>query len=72
MNTQTVTLNVPDMHCDSCPKLIKITLLEIDGVVEVSASLESKTITVNFDPQKTSVSALIDSIKEIGYNASIK
>ena len=60
------------MHCDSCPKLIKVTLLEISGVIDVSASLESKTVIVDFDPQKTSVSALINSIKEIGYTASIK
>lgn len=68
---QVITLNVPDMHCDSCPKLIKITLLEIDGVEEVSASLGSKTVVVNFNPQKTSLNSLINSIREIGYTASL-
>jgi copper chaperone CopZ len=72
MTNQNVTINVPDMHCDSCPKLIKISLLEIDGVVEVSASLDSKTVIVNFDPQKTSTDVLINSIHEIGYTASLK
>lgn len=72
MSNQNITLSVPDMHCDSCPKLVKITLLEIDGVVEVSASLETKTVIINFDPQKTSIPTLINSIKEIGYIASIK
>jgi copper chaperone CopZ len=71
MSNQNVTLSVPDMHCDSCPKLVKITLLDIDGVVEASASLESKTVVVNFDPQKTSTDALINSIHEIGYTASL-
>lgn len=68
---QTTTFKVPDMHCDSCPKLIKITLLEIEGVNEVSASLDSKTVVVNFDPQKTSTDALINSIKDIGYTANL-
>ena len=72
MTNQNITLSVPDMHCDSCPKLIKISLLEIDGVVKVSASLESKTVVVNFDPQKTSTNAIINSIHEIGYTASLK
>ena len=72
MTKKNITLSVPDMHCDSCPKLIKISLLEIDGVVKVSASLESKTVVVNFDPQKTSTNAIINSIHEIGYTASLK
>lgn len=71
MSSQNITLSVPDMHCESCPKLIKITLLEIDGVIEASASLDSKTVVVSFDPQKTSVDALINSIHEIGYTASL-
>lgn len=72
MSNQNITLNVPDMHCDSCPKLIKISLLEIDGVDEASASLDTKTVVVNFDPQKTSTVSLINSIHEIGYTASLK
>jgi len=72
MSNQNITLNVPDMHCDSCPKLIKITLMEMDGVEEVSASLESKTVVVSFDPKQTTTSVLINSIKEIGYTASLK
>lgn len=72
MSNQNITLSVPDMHCESCPKLIKITLLEIDGVIEVSTSLETKKVVVSFDPQKISTSAIIDSIKEIGYTASLK
>lgn len=67
-----ITLNVPDMHCDSCPKLIKITLLEIDGVAKASASLDTKTVIVDFDPQKTSTASLISSLREIGYTASLQ
>ncbi|MFA5828444.1 MAG: heavy-metal-associated domain-containing protein [Candidatus Shapirobacteria bacterium] len=72
MINENITLSVPDMHCDSCPKLIKITLMEMEGVEEVSASLDSKTVVVSFDPRKTSTEALISSIKEIGYTASLK
>ena len=67
-----INLKVPDMHCDSCPKLIKITLLAIDGVTEVTASLQTKTVVVSFDPLKTSIAALINSIKEVGYVANLK
>jgi copper chaperone CopZ len=72
MSIQNITLRVPDMHCDSCPKLIKISLLEIDGVTSVSASLDNKDVAIDFDPQKTSIDTLINSIHEIGYTASLK
>lgn len=72
MSNKNITLNIPDMHCESCPKLIKITLLEIDGVTEVSTSLSSKTVVVSFNPKKTSIESLINSINEIGYIASLK
>ena len=67
-----IDLIVPDMHCDSCPKLIKMALLDINGVIEVSASLEAKTVNVNFDSNLTSTDEIIKAIKEIGYTASLK
>jgi copper chaperone CopZ len=69
---QTVTFSIPDMHCPSCPKLIKLSLLDIDGVNEVKTSLDAKTVVVNFDSQKTSITSLINSIQEAGYTASLK
>jgi len=72
MSNQKVVFGVEDMHCESCPKLIKITLEEINGVVEVGTSLESKTVEVSYDPSKTSVGLLMTAIGEIGYTATVK
>jgi copper chaperone CopZ len=69
MPNQSIILSVPEMHCASCPKLIKVTLSELDGVVDVSASLDTKTVTVEFDPSLTSPKLLIDAIEEVGYTA---
>lgn len=71
MNTQIVTLKVPDMHCESCPKLIKMDLLDNAGVIDVTALLESKTVEVNFDSEKISIDKIISIIKESGYTASL-
>ena len=70
--SQTITLQVNDMHCDSCPKLIKMSLSDINGVDSVDASLENKTVKVFFNPSKTSPPLLIKAIEEIGYTASLK
>lgn len=72
MSNQNITFSIPDMHCPSCPKLIKLTLSELDGVAQVNASLETKTVAVDFDSEKISTSVLINSITEIGYTASLK
>lgn len=72
MSNQNATFTVNDMHCSSCPKLIKMSLSEISGVQSVDASLENKTVKVFFDSSKTSPPLLIKTIEEIGYTANLK
>lgn len=69
MTNQNIILSVPDMHCTSCPKLINMTLSEMDGVIQVNSSLDTKTVTVNINPDITTPQLLIEAIKEIGYTA---
>lgn len=71
MNTQSITLSVPDMHCESCPKVISMDLEEQLGVVSVSASLQDKQVKVEFDPSKISTQKIINTIKESGYTAKL-
>ena len=70
MSTKTIKFSVPDMHCESCPKLINLTLEEIPGVVNSNASLKDKTVIVSYT-EKVSPELLISAIEETGYNATI-
>lgn len=70
MAKQKVTFSIPDMHCDSCPKLIKLTLEDMPGVTSATASLQTKTAEVEFDDSKITVPQFIEAIKEAGYTAS--
>ncbi len=72
MSNKNVTFNVSDMHCASCPKVIKLSLLEIEGVQSAEASLDDKTVKVFFDTAKTNTPLLIKAIEEIGYTATQK
>ncbi|MFA5894564.1 MAG: heavy metal translocating P-type ATPase [Candidatus Shapirobacteria bacterium] len=65
-----VILSVPDMHCASCPKIITIGLKDLKGVTSVAASLDTKQVTVDFDPSKIKVTDLITNIKDSGYAAT--
>lgn len=42
----TTTITVPDMHCGGCAKKVTDKLKELQGVAELKADLEAKTVTV--------------------------
>ena len=65
--TQTITYTVNDMHCPSCPKVIKMTLEELPGVTSVQADLDTKKVTIAYDPSLVSVEKFEAIIKEDGY-----
>ena len=64
-----VILSVPDMHCASCPKVISLGLKDLKGVTSVAASLDTKKVTVDFDPSKIKITDLVFNVKESGYAA---
>ena len=70
--TKTVTLDVQNMTCKFCPITIRKSLEKVPGVTEASASLETKTATVTFDPEKTNVEALIKATTNAGYPSTLK
>ena len=41
-NTQTVTFNIPNISCNHCVHTINMELSELEGVVSVSADLDTK------------------------------
>ena len=70
MTTQTITFKVNDMHCPSCPRLIQLDLQERQGVVAANASLDTKLVVVEYDPDTVSINELVSTIKESGYTAT--
>ena len=64
---KTVTLSVPGMYCSACPYIVKQSLAKVDGVGQVNASFETRTATVTYDDQKTTLAALITATTQAGY-----
>ena len=69
---QTVTLDVQNMTCSFCPITVRKALEKVPGVVKATASLETKTATVTFDPTKTNVEALTKATTNAGYPSTLK
>jgi mercuric ion binding protein len=64
---QTVTLAVDNLFCASCPYIVKQTLANVQGVRNVAVSYERKTAVVTFDDAHTSVAALTEATKSMGF-----
>ncbi|GMQ97417.1 MAG: mercury resistance system periplasmic binding protein MerP [Gammaproteobacteria bacterium] len=69
---KTVTLDVQNMTCNFCPITVRKALEKVPGVVKATASLETKSATVTFDPTKTNVEALTKATADAGYPSTLK
>lgn len=66
-----VTIPVTGMTCAACQSFIQRTLSDQVGVQDATVNLMLNNATVTFDPQATSLSALVDTIRHAGYGAEL-
>ena len=59
----------PEMHCQSCEKKIKGNLRFEKGIKNIVTDLKTKTVTIQYDADKTNVQNLIKGFKKIKYEA---
>lgn len=69
--TETVTF-CTNLRCHNCVKKVNENIAFEKGVKDLKVSLDTQTITVTFDPAKTSVEALSKAISKLGYAAEPK
>lgn len=67
--TQTVILTVSNMTCGSCVGHITKALAAVDGVNDVTVSLEKGTAKVSYDESKVKPDALASAVVKAGYPA---
>jgi P-type Cu+ transporter len=62
-----VTLPVRGMHCAACVGKVERALKEAGGVDEASVNLATEQATIAFDPERTTLAALRDTVAHAGY-----
>ncbi|MFQ5968074.1 MAG: heavy metal translocating P-type ATPase [Acidimicrobiia bacterium] len=67
---QTVTLSVPDIHCAECATRIQGGLKHTDGVLEASVDVDTKQVSVRYDPQRITRNDVTERLKDLGYEPS--
>ncbi len=63
------TFRVPNISCGHCTMAIKNELSEIDGIRSVNGSVETKTVTVEWD-NPASETEILEKLREINYPAA--
>ncbi|MDZ4774496.1 MAG: heavy metal translocating P-type ATPase [Planctomycetota bacterium] len=69
--TQNLRVDLPlkGMTCASCAMTIEKALSKSDGVSTASVNFATKTATIHYDPTKTQPEALVEVVKDVGYDA---
>ena len=64
------TLVAPDISCEHCQHAIEGAVGRMEGVRDVTVDLPTKTIHVNYDPQKVDVAKIEEVLDDIGYTVA--
>lgn len=67
---RTVTLDVP-MSCPTCPYIVKRSLQQTAGVLDVSVSYDAQTATVRYDDEKATIAALTQATADVGFPSKV-
>jgi len=65
----TISLTIPNISCGHCIHTIKMELMEMEGVTEVTADLAAKQVNVVFSAPANE-EAIKNLLKEINYPAA--
>ncbi len=69
---ETVTLDVEGMTCGACPITVRLALRRVPGVIDARVDFDSRTATVTYDPDKTTVQALTKATADAGYPSTVR
>ena len=68
IKTVVLTTN-PEMHCSGCEKKIKENIRFEKGIMSIKTNLDDKTVTIEYDADKTTVEDIIKGFEKIKYEA---
>src|SRR3990167_9494931 len=67
---QTAILIVPGMGSDHCAGLVSQSLKRLPGITELSTSIASHKVRIEFDAEQTSLAALKQAVEQAGYQVA--
>ena len=64
----TLTISVPEIHCDHCKSSIEGALAPLPGVASARVDVDARTVTVEIDETLTDRGRLVTAIEDQGYD----
>ena len=64
----TMTISVPEIHCDHCKHSIEGALAPLPGVASAQVDISARTVTVEVDERVTDRGRLVAAIENQGYD----
>ena len=64
----TLTISIPEIHCDHCKHSIEGALVPLPGVASARVDVDARTVTVEVDESLTDRGRLVAAIEDQGYD----
>ena len=67
---ESTTLVAPDISCEHCQRAIEGALGKVEGVNSVEVDIPTKSVHLNYDPQKVTLGKIEEVLDDTGYTIS--
>jgi copper chaperone len=67
---ESTTLVAPDISCEQCQHAIEGAVGKLDGVSKVNVDIPTKTVHINYDPQKVTLTKIEEVLDDTGYTVA--
>ncbi len=67
---ESTSLVAPDISCEHCQHAIEGAVGELEGVNSVKVDIPSKTVDINYDPEKVTLTKIEEVFDDVGYTVA--
>lgn len=67
---ESTTLVAPDISCEHCQHAIEGAVGKLEGVNSVKVDIPSKTVDINYDPEKVTLTKIEEVLDDVGYTVA--
>jgi len=68
---ESTTLVAPDISCEHCQHAIEGAVSKMEGVRDVHVDIPTKSVHIDYDPQKVSLAKIEEVLDHVGYTVEI-
>ncbi len=67
---ESTSLVAPDISCEHCQHAIEGAIGKLQGVNSVKVDIPSKTVDINYDPEKVTLTKIEEVLDDVGYTVA--